>query len=274
MFGREKEMDFGQLSERGGRPDPVPGSDGAAATGAEPRGPYEPGRLALALFTLAVLAAAAFMFVTVEGEAVDDPVKQAQRGEIGTNDPLSLVLEPNTARAVRAVDAELRDGGYIDSFRLAPTSVNAIVVQPDGRRQSVAVNVAFETTTTDAGTGDGEGLQPEDIDPEAPERIVRVARRKFDLQPRNLDYMVANKPFREGEDSSWTAFWKLPLKDNDVAAAADGTDVRRLGTPDAKSRAATKAAQESAARQQQQAAERSQCLSRAEGVEAVQRCLR
>lgn len=280
MFRREKEMDLGQVSQRSGRPDHVAAfgqgdgdGDGAGAPAA-PRGPYEPGRLALALFTVAVLAAGAFMFVTVEGDAVDDPVQQAQRGEIGTADARSLVREANLARALDAIDGELQDGGYIDNFRLDPVRVNAIIVQPSGLRQNVAVNVAFEVTTTDAGTGEGEGLQPDDIDPSAPERIIRVSRRKFELQPQNFDYMVANEPFSEGDDSSWTAFWKLPLKDNDISAAGDGTDVRRLGTPDAKTRAETKATQERVARMQQAAKERSECLQGAEGIEEVQRCLR
>lgn len=270
MFGREKEMDLG-LSAATGRPDPVPGSEPAGAPG--PGGPYVPGRAALALFTLAVLAAGAFMFVTVEGNAVDDPVKQAQRGEIATNDPLSLVREANLTRALRTLAGEIDEGGYIDSFRLAPTTINAIVVQPSGQRETIAINVAFEATATDAGTGEGEGLQPSDIDPAAPERIIRVANRKFELRPQNFDYMVANEAFSEGDESSWTAFWKLPLKDNDISAAGDGTDVRPLGTPDAKTRAETKASQEAAAKAQREAAERSQCISRAETAEQIQRCL-
>jgi hypothetical protein len=147
-------------------------------------------------------------------------------------------------------------------------------VQPSGKRETIAVNVAFETTATDAGTGEGEGLQPDDIDPAAPQRIIRVAREKFDLRAKDFDYMVANEAGGEGEQSTWTAFWKLPLKDNDIAAAGDGTDVRRLGTPDAETRAQTKAAQGQAERAQRQAAERSQCLSRAESTSEIERCLR
>lgn len=270
MFGREKEMDLGQLSARSGRPDPVPAADTPSGGG----GPYVPGRLALGLFTLAVLAAGAFMFVTVEGNAVDDPVKQAERGEVSATSALSLTREPNLRRAIAAVDRDLEDGGFIDSFRIAPDRINAIVVQPSGRRQTIAVNVAFETSASDAGTGEGEGLQPDDIDPAAPQRIIRVARRKLDLQPQHFDYMVISRAFGEGSRSTWSAFWKLPLKDNDVAAAADGTDVRPIGTPDAKTRAETKAAQERAERAQREAAERSQCLSRAESTDEIQRCLR
>lgn len=270
MFGREQEMDLGQLSGRTGRPDPAPSGDGPAGGG----GPYVPGRLALGLFTLAVLAAGAFMFVTVESDAVDDPVKQAERGEVDATSELSLTREPNLRRAIAAVDGDLEEGGFIDSFRVAPDRVNVIVVQPSGKRETIAVNVAFETTASDAGTGEGEGLQPDDIDPAAPQRIIRVARRKLDLQPKEFDYMVANEPTREGDKPTWTAFWKLPLKDNDVSAAGDGTDVRPLGTPDARTREQTKAAQERAERAQEEAARRSQCLSRAETPAQIERCLR
>lgn len=269
VFGREKEMDLGQPSG-GGRPDPVPAGDGPAGGG----GPYVPGRLALGLFTLLVLAAGAFMFVTVEGNAVDDPVKQAERGEVDATSELSLTREPNLRRAIAALDGDLRDGGFIDSFRVAPDRVNAIVVQPSGKRETIAINVAFETTSSDAGTGEGEGLQSNDIDPAAPQRIIRAAREKFDLRAKNFDYMVANEPRGEGEQPTWTAFWKLPLKDNDVAAAGDGTDVRRLGTPDAKTRAQNEAARERAERAQRAAAARSQCLSRATSTAEIQRCLR
>lgn len=271
VFGREQEMDLGQTSAPSGRPDPVPGGGGPSR---EASGPYVPGPLALGLFTLVVLAAGALMFVRLEQDAVSDPVKKAERGEVGTTSALSLTREGNLRRAVAAVDRSLDDGGFIDSFRVAPDRVNVIVVQPSGRRESIAVNVAFETTSTDAGTGEGEGLQPDDIDPAAPERIIRAAREKFDLQPKDFDYLVANEARDEGEPSTWTGFWKLPLKDNDIAAAGDGTDVRLLGTPDAKTRAQTKAAQERAERAQREAAERSQCLSRAESTAEIQRCLR
>lgn len=272
VFGREKEMDLGQMSAPSGRPDPVPGGDGPS--GGRGGGPYVPGPLALGLFTLAVIAAGALMFVRLEQDAQSDPVKQAERGEIDATSELSLTLEGNLRRALAAVDRDLDEGGFIDSFRVAPDRVNAIVVQPSGKRETVAVNVAFETTTSDAGTGEGEGLQPDDIDPAAPQRIIRAAREKFDLQPKNFDYLVANEASREGEQSTWTGFWKLPLKDNDVAAAGDGTDVRMLGTPDAKTRAQTKAAQERMERAQRAMAERSQCLSRATSTEEIQRCLR
>lgn len=269
VFGREKEMDLGQASAPSGRPDPVPGGSSG-----DRGGPYVPGTLALGLFTLAVLAAGALMFVRLEQDAVSDPVKKAERGEIDATSELSLTLEGNLRRAIAAVDRDLEDGGFIDSFRVAPDRVNVIVVQPSGKREAIAVNVAFETTSSDAGTGEGEGLQPDDIDAAAPQRIIRAAREKFDLQPKNFDYLVANEASREGEQSTWTGFWKLPLKDNDIAAAGDGTDVRLLGTPDAKTRAQTKAAQERAERAQREAAERSQCLSRAESTAEIQRCLR
>lgn len=271
VFGREREMDLGQASAPSGRPDPVPGGDDRPRGGS---GPYVPGPFALGLFTLAVLAAGAFMFVRLEQEAVSDPVKQAARGEIDATSRLSLTRARNLRRAIDAVDRELDEGGFIDSFRVAPDRVNAIIVQPDGRREAIAVNVALDTTSSDAGTGEGDGLQPRDIDPAAPQRIIRAAREKFDLRAKHFDYLVANAATGEGERSTWTGFWKLPLKDNDIAAAADGTDVRRLGTPDAKTRAATKAAQERAERAQRAAAERSRCLSRATSTEQIQRCLR
>lgn len=264
MLGREKDMDLG-LSADSGRPDP--GSEPAST------GPYVPGRLALALFTLAVFAAGAFMFVTVEGNAVDDPVQKAERGEVGTNDPLSLIRPANLTRALRTLDGELGDGGFIESFRLAPTRINAMIVQPSGQRETVLINVAFETSSTEAGTGEGEGLQPSDIDVDAPQRIIRAAREKFDLRAASFDYLVANKPSREADGPSWTGFWKLPLKDNDIVAAGDGTDVRLLGTPDATSRAESKAAEERAASAQRAAAERSQCISRAETPAQIRRCL-
>jgi hypothetical protein len=269
MFRREKEMDLGQLSPSG-RPDPVPAPGGDSAA---PREPYVPGRLALALFTVAVLAAAALMFVTLEGNAVDDPVKQAERGEVGVTSAAAMTREENMVKALRAIEGELDEGGYIDNLRVAPARINAIVVQPSGRRQTLAVNVAFEVTSADAGTGEGEGLQPRDIDPAAPAKIIRVAGRKFELRPQNFDYMVTSRSFSETRPG-WTAFWKLPLKDNDVAAAADGTDVRMLGTPDAAARRATKAAREATARAQARSADLAQCLSRADTTDEIQRCLR
>lgn len=270
MFGREKEMDLGQLSARSGRLDPVPGTGVADA----PRGPYEPGRLALGIFTLLVLAAGALMFVRVEDDAVHDPVKRAQRGEISTTDAASLTRPANMRRMLRAVDGKLGEGGFIDSLRVDPTSANVIVVQPDGRRQTLSVNVAFDVSSSDAGTGEGEGLQPSSIDATAPQKIIRAAQRRLDLQPRNFDYMVISRRLSESSPPpSWSAFWTLPLKDNDVAAAADGTDVRPLGTPDAASRARTKAAAEQAERSRREAEARAACLRKADTADEIQRCV-
>ncbi|MBJ7328387.1 MAG: hypothetical protein JHC95_00730 [Solirubrobacteraceae bacterium] len=264
MFGRETEMDLGASSGRADQAATI-----APDTGLGPRGPYEPGRFALSLFTLAVLVAGALMFVRLENDALDDPVKQAERGEIDARSTAALTTPANFEKALNTIDGELDPGGFIDTLRVAPTRIDATVVQPSGQRENISVNTAFDANSTDFGTGEGEGLQPQDVDTAAPAKIIRVSERKYGLKPENFDYMAINRSRSEGSPTTWSAFWKLPLKDNDITATAQGTDVRLLGTPDAKARAEMNAGE----RASQRAAARAACIGKADTADEIQECI-
>ena len=197
----------------------------APATAKRPSGGAD--RVILLLFTLLVLSAAGFMLYRLEQAAVVDPVKRAERGEVTAASDVALTQPANLSRALAALDDNLPQGGYVESFRLAPDRINAIVVDPDGLRRLVAINPGLELASSDAGSSDSTGLDPSEISPDVPASILAGAAKRYGLQPANLDYMVTVN----GTDPSWVAYWKKPLKDNGLVAQLDGSQLRRVGEP-------------------------------------------
>ncbi|MEA2348473.1 MAG: hypothetical protein QOG62_2260 [Thermoleophilaceae bacterium] len=181
----------------------------------------------LAVFTVLVLVAAGFMLYRLEAAALVDPVARAERGEVTASTDIALTQPDSMAKALALIDSDLPAGGYIESFRLAPDRINAIVVDPSGRRRTVAINPGMQLTSTDAGTADAEGLAPSDIPVDVPSKIIEQAQRRYGLQPGDLDYMVATI----APEPTWVAFWKQPLKDNLLVAQLDGSQLRRPGEP-------------------------------------------
>lgn len=181
----------------------------------------------LVLFTLLVLGLAGFMLYSLEGAALVDPAQRAARGEVDSAADIALTRPARLKTALETIDANLPAGGYIENFRLAPDRINAIVVDPSGLRRSVGVNPALDLTSSDAGSADSEGLGPKDIPASVPEQILESAERRYGLARGNFDYMVVSA----GADPTWVAFWKQPLKGNQLMAQLDGSQLRRLGEP-------------------------------------------
>lgn len=214
-----------------------PRSAGTTGIGSSPpievspgRGGGRPGggdRTILIVFMLLVLGAAGYMLYQLEGAALVDPVERAARGEVDPAAHIALTRPAALEKALAAIDSDLPPGGYVENFRLAPDRINAIVVDPSGLRRSVAVDPALELTSTDAGSADSQGLDPGDIPAAAPERILEEAEHRYGLEPGNLDYMVVSA----GADPTWAAFWKQPLKGNQLVAQLGGSGLRRLGEP-------------------------------------------
>lgn len=186
-------------------------------------------RAILIVFMLLVLALAGYLLFTWEQEALSDPVQQAFRGEVDPTTEVSLTTPANLERALGIFDQALPPGAYIESFRLAPDRINALIVEESGLRRALNLDTSFATTGNQAGTGDGEGLAPADIPPEGPTRVIEDAAKKYGLLSEDFDYMVAGPGSVEG--ATWTAFWKQPLKDNAVSAQLDGSGIHRLGEP-------------------------------------------
>ena len=186
-------------------------------------------RTILIAFMLVVLVLAGYLLFTWEQAALSDPVQQAARGEVDATTEVSLTTPANLERALAVFDQALPPGAYIESFRLAPDRINALVVEESGLRRTLNLDTSFGTTGNQAGTGDGEGLAPSDIPPDGPTRVIEDAAKKYGLLPEDFDYMVAGPGSAAG--ATWTAFWTQPLKDNAVSAQLDGSGIHRLGEP-------------------------------------------
>jgi hypothetical protein len=186
-------------------------------------------RAILLVFMVLVLAAAGYMLYRAEMAALSDPAQMALRGEVNGAAESSLTEPANFKRALGVIDASLPEGGYIETLRLAPDRINALIVEPSGLRRTLNLDAALGTTGTQAGSADGRGLDPQDIPADGPERVIEQAEKKYGLQPEDFDYMVAGPVVLL--EPSWTAFWKQPLKDNALSARLDGSGIHRLGEP-------------------------------------------
>ena len=215
-----------------------PRSSGTTGIGSMP--PVEPPKTArggggggdraiLLVFMVLVLAAAGYMLYRSEMAALSNPIERVARGEVDATTEVSLTTPANLERALEIFDQALAPGAYIESFRLAPDRINALVVEESGLRRTLNLDAAFATTGSQAGTADGEGLAPADIPPSGPMRVIKDASKKYGLLPQDFNYMVAGPGSLDG--ATWTAFWKQPLKDNAVSAQLDGSGIHRLGEP-------------------------------------------
>ncbi|MEH3052883.1 MAG: hypothetical protein PGN13_02605 [Patulibacter minatonensis] len=224
----------------------APGSDSGSGPqlGASTARPWEAGPWTIRLATLAFFAVFAFVFVTEEQRRLDDPVQKAARGEISVVGRDSLFDPARLGRALAGVERQSPRGGTVESIRLTPASMDVVVARPDGAQFEFNVDAALKVTKDDYTAGAPEGLPFSRIEATVPAKLLRVSERKLGLKPAHLDYVLLNtsrSSFDGSRDDSWGAYYSEPPLDNDATAELDGTDVRLIGTPDAKTRAAQRA---------------------------------
>ena len=237
-----------------------------------------PERPITVLFMLVTIALVGAVLYLSEQHFIDDPVAQAQRGEIAGLSDGSLVVEPNLARALRAV--KKRAGrSSIKNLRLSPVSLDMTIQDPDGRESIFKVDPAFQVTENDFGDSTDPGFPYRGVDLAAPEKIARAVARKAKADVDDLDYMVLNRTpafaATGGKAYSWTIFLKrdVPIARRQWNAAGDGSDLRKLGTLPSSERRRQARQQRDARSQQRKIKARARCFSKADEAADLQRCI-
>ncbi|MEX2195516.1 MAG: hypothetical protein WD844_09550 [Thermoleophilaceae bacterium] len=183
--------------------------------------------LILALFTVLALAASAFVLVSEESDAVDDPVQKAARGEIAALGELSLLRERNLRRALDTIEA----GPYplIETIHVSAGEVRATVRDADGIRRVLLIDAGFDTDERDFGTGTGEAVSPAEVDAGAPERMVREIVRRLGVSAEDVDYVTASFSNRATGPRWYMPLTTGPARERQWIAEADGGELRRPG---------------------------------------------
>ncbi|MBO9532666.1 MAG: hypothetical protein J7513_06815 [Solirubrobacteraceae bacterium] len=205
---------------------------------------WQIGPWTIRLFVALFIAAFVVVFNAEEQRRLDDPVERAARGEVTVQSSESLLQADQFETALDAAEGAAPDGATVESIRLTPTRVDITVAQRDGARFSIGVDPAFRVTKNDAGAAEPAGLPFERVPTAVPARLVRTIEGKLGLKPADLDYLLLNtgkSSFDGKRTDSWGAYYSKPPLKNDAMAALDGTDVRLIGTPDAKTRATLRA---------------------------------
>lgn len=236
----------------------------------------EPGRglgegAVLLLFTLITLAASAFVLVTSEEDALDDPAEKAARGEITGLHPQSLMRQANLERALREVGAPL-----VTNIRVSPERVDVTVRDRDGAREILSIDPGFGIERRDFGVGEDDAIPPGEIDVRGPERMTRAVAKRTGLRFAAVDYVTMS--FSGDSEPTWyMALESGPARARQWIAEADGSDLRRPGELSARQRAANEAQRRRLERERRRAdlifERRSACLLLAADAEAVSRCI-
>jgi hypothetical protein len=243
----------------------------APALDAEPPGQGIGEGVILLLFTILTLAASAFVLVTSEQSAVDDPAEKAARGEITGLHAESLMRRANLERALEKVGGRL-----VSNIRVSPERIDVTVRDGDGARQILSIDPAFGVQERDFGVGEDAAVRPAEIDTRGPERMTRAVAKRTGLRPAAVDYVTMSFS-GTGERSWYMALDSGPARVRQWIAAADGSDLRRPGEMSAKDRAASEAQRRRVERERRRAdllfTRRSNCLRRARDAEAASRCI-
>ena len=244
----------------------------APALDAEPPGPGIGEGVVLLLFALLTLAASAFVLITSEQDAVDDPAQKAARGEITGLHPQSLMRRRNLERALGKVP----ERNLVTSIRVSPERVDLTVRDRDGARRILSVDPGFGVQERDFGVGEDRAVPPGEIDIRGPERMTRAVAKRTGLAFAAVDY--ATMSFSgSGEPTWYMALDSGPARVRQWIAEADGSDLRRPGEMSARDRAASEAQRRRVERERRRAdrifRQRSACLRRARDAEAASACI-
>lgn len=244
----------------------------APALDAEPPGQGIGEGVILLLFTIITLAASAFVLVTSEQDAVDDPAQKAARGEITGLHAQSLMRRGNLEQALGKVPT----GNLVTSIRVSPERVDVTVRDRDGARQILSIDPGFGVEERDFGVGEDQAVPPGEIDTRGPERMTRDVAKRTGLAFSAVDYVTTSFS-GTGEPTWYMALDSGPARVRQWIAEADGSDLRRPGEMSAKDRAASEAQQRRVERERRRAdrafERRSACLRRARDAEAASSCI-
>jgi hypothetical protein len=242
----------------------------------EPRkGPPE--TLILIVFAVLTLAASAFVLQRAEHKALHDPAQRASRGEVNGLETLSFFREAN----LRKVLAKVADGPLplVTDIRVSPVRVDVTLTNADrsAKRElsydlDLRVRNRFDFTPSDSAA-----VRPREIDPAAPERMIRSVTERTHQPASAVDYVAEDFTNTATERNWYMSLDQGPARLRQWVAAPDGSDLRHPGEPSAAQRQASSRLRRDLARQQRRLkrniALRTACLRKATDALAAARCV-
>jgi hypothetical protein len=241
----------------------------------EPKGPPE--TLILILFAVLTLAAAAFVLQRAEHHALHDPAQKAARGEVSGQSALSFFRAEN----LRKVLAKVESGPLplMTDIRVSAVRVDVTLVNADrsAKRQlsydlDLRVRHQFDFTPSDT-----PAVRASQVDPAAPERMIRTVVERTRLPASAVDYVAESFTNVATERNWFMSLDQGPARLRQWVAAPDGSDLRKPGEPSVAQRQADAKRRRDLARQQRtfkrNLARRSACLSKATDALAAARCV-
>jgi hypothetical protein len=191
-----------------------------------------PGPLGITTFAVVSLVVSVLVLVHQERHYEHDPQLRARAGLVDAQSDISLMRTANFRRALAAIAGHEQAGGTIRGLSVAPARVSATLLSASGDETDVTITPGLHVESRKLGdrVSDHRGVQPGEISPAAPTRILLGARRRFGLRLDEFERLDLDVP-TESNPAGWAAKWSQPIDDDGVVAALDGTDIRRPFTP-------------------------------------------
>ncbi|MDW5597613.1 hypothetical protein VSS74_24900 [Conexibacter stalactiti] len=165
-------------------------------------------------------------------ERGDDGPGQSGSDDDPAPDPrhFDLVRPTGFARALRAIEPELRPGEGVRMLRVAHDRVNAFTRTRSGAQRMIDVDDELQTSSRDAGqAGSHRGMSLSRVPATAPSQAVARAARQGGFPASKLDYLVMSTPLISG-DVEWSLFFRgVAQRNTHWIAQLDGRKVWRPG---------------------------------------------
>lgn len=204
----------------------------------QPPAGAEPLLWPLRIFLVAALVAFTGLFWQAREHRLADPLDQAARGAITSGSAQSFLAAPRLRAALTAVAAEAPADAAVMSLSLSPAKFSATLVRPDGSELVALVDPALAATVRPAtNASERRGMAFSAVPVDVPLQLLADSERKLGLHPQDLEQLSLYVIDTPGQQPYWHADYLRPALHHDAVAALDGSDVRRLGDPDAALRA-------------------------------------
>jgi hypothetical protein len=174
--------------------------------------------------------------------------------------------------------AKVSAGKYplIANVRVSAVRVDFTVRNEDGYRKLLSFDTGLKKTQRDFGVGEDDTIVAQQINPGAPERMVRAVAERTGEPAEAVDYVTLSGS--GGIEATWyMALSQGPARVRQWVAAPDGTDLRKPGELSQAQKDADRRRKRTFEREQRQfqrrLKRRSACLTKARTADAAARCL-
>ncbi|MCW3013472.1 MAG: hypothetical protein JWO02_564 [Solirubrobacterales bacterium] len=167
-----------------------------------------------------------------ERGALADPVKQGERGAVQGIDGRSLLRAQNLRRAFDAVSADVRVDEVVTDVQISPVLVRLSVRDANGHARIIDTNLAFKTSSRDAGLNPSDGPALAQLDVSAPGRLVATALQRGGFPARAVTDVGWSYNAGAERKQTWTlTLHDVPIADQTWEADATAATVRRTSDP-------------------------------------------